>query len=401
MIPMLQSLDEVIFIAGSAEVICQMTTVPAKVPFSDDAIDFLNDVSRNLMKDARGKAYSDVATLGFWLRKASTLKLKERFEKKDNNIHLGRGVAFHIAPSNVPVNFAYSLAAGVLTGNSNIVRVPSKEFEQVTIIIDAINKALEENEGMKPYIALVQYDRDKDTNDKFSSIADMRIIWGGDATIEEIRKSPLPPRSIEVTFADRFSIAVIDSDKYMETEDKVAVASDFYNDTYLSDQNACTSPRVVIWMGKCMEEAKKEFWDNLHNVVKDRYKFQNIMGVNKLVTEYKATVEIDELEIKPSKDNLITRIKTNRLTAKLMDFKGNCGFFYEYDCEDIEELRNICNDKHCQTIGVLGDKQPLVSLVHSGVKGIDRIVKIGHTMDFDLIWDGYNLVESLTRTVIS
>ena len=54
MIPMLQSLDKVIFLAGSAEVIFQMTTVPAKVPFSDDVIDFLNDVSRNLMKDSRG-----------------------------------------------------------------------------------------------------------------------------------------------------------------------------------------------------------------------------------------------------------------------------------------------------------------------------------------------------------
>lgn len=401
MIPMLQSLDKVIFLAGSAEVICQMTTVPAKVPFSDDVIDFLNGVSRNLMKDARGKAYSDVVTLGFWLRKASTLKLKERFEKKDKNIHLGRGVAFHIAPSNVPVNFAYSLAAGLLTGNSNIVRIPSKDFKQVTIIADAVNTALEENEGIKPYIALVRYDRDKGINDVFSSIADTRIIWGGDATIDELRKSPLPPRSTEVTFADRFSIAVIDSDEYMSIKDKATVASDFYNDTYLSDQNACTSPRVVIWMGNSMDEVKKEFWDNLHTVVENRYKFQGIMGVNKLVAEYKSMIKIDGLEITPSKDNLITRIKTNRLTPELMDFKGSCGFFYEYDCGDIEELRDICGNKRCQTIGVLGDKQPLVSLVLSGVKGIDRIVKIGHTMDFDLLWDGYNLVESLTRTVTS
>lgn len=40
----------------------------------------------------------------------------------------GRGVAFHIAPSNVAVNFAFSLAAGLLTGNANIVRLSSKPF---------------------------------------------------------------------------------------------------------------------------------------------------------------------------------------------------------------------------------------------------------------------------------
>ena len=33
------------------------------------------------------------------------------------------------------------------------------------------------------------------------------------------------------------------------------------------------------------------------------------------------------------------------------------------------------------------------------LKGVDRIVKIGHTLDFDFLWDGYNLFEEFTRTV--
>ena len=40
--------------------------------------------------------------------------------------------------------------------------------------------------------------------------------------------------------------------------------------------------------------------------------------------------------------------------------------------------------------------QPLIDL---GIKGVDRVVPIGKTMDFDLLWDGYKLVERLTRTV--
>ena len=38
-------------------------------------------------------------------------------------------------------------------------------------------------------------------------------------------------------------------------------------------------------------------------------------------------------------------------------------------------------------------------LLESGVKGIDRIVPIGHTMDFDLLWDGYDLVSQMTRVI--
>ena len=38
-------------------------------------------------------------------------------------------------------------------------------------------------------------------------------------------------------------------------------------------------------------------------------------------------------------------------------------------------------------------------LLTSGIKGIDRVVPIGKTMDFDFIWDGYDLISQLTRII--
>jgi hypothetical protein len=32
-------------------------------------------------------------------------------------------------------------------------------------------------------------------------------------------------------------------------------------------------------------------------------------------------------------------------------------------------------------------------------KGIDRIVPIGKTTDFSIIWDGFNLINSLSRII--
>ena len=376
-----------------------MITTPAKKPFSEEIIEFLDDVSRILMKDQRSKAYSDVVTLGFWIRKGSILKLKERFEKKDNNIHFGRGIAFHIAPSNVPVNFAYSLVTGLLSGNANIVRVPSKEFAQGEIVIDAFSRVLDEKPELKPYIVLVKYDRDKTINDVFSSIADTRIIWGGDATIAEIRKSPLPPRSIEITFADRFSLAVIDSDEYMDREDKEKVASDFFNDTFLTDQNACTSPRIVVWTGGSAEDAKKVFWRNMHAMVKKKYTIQPIQAVNKLTSSYLAAVNETGIKIVEHDDNLIIRVKVEEITKSLMDYKDNSGYFFEYDCRDIKDLIPLCDDKRCQTIGILGNTEIILPLLESGIRGVDRIVPIGRSLDYDLIWDGYSLVDSMTRKI--
>ena len=351
------------------------------------------------MNDHRAKKFSDVITFGFWIRKSSVIKLKERFQKRDNYYRLGRGVAFHIAPSNVPVNFAYSLVAGLLMGNANIVRVSGRDYEQVDIIADAINKVLDDKKHMKPYIVLVRYQRDMTINDYFSSIADTRIIWGGDETIREIRKSPLSSRSTEISFAERYSLAVIDSDVYMEIEEKKQVASDFYNDTYLMDQNACTSPKIVIWIGSRKEEAKKLFWEELHKLVEKKYSFQSIQAINKLTSSYLTAIYEPGAKVKKHRDNYVIRVSVDKLMNGLMDIKENGGFFWEYDCDDILELKNICDNKRCQTIAILGDADVLKPLLKSGISGIDRIVPIGKTLDFDLIWDGYDLTAYLTRII--
>ncbi len=393
-------LNKVTYLIGSADIAAKLSEVSALLPFDEAIIEFLNDVSRVLLKDPRSKVYSDVVTFGFWIRKASVMKLKERFETGDDALHLGKGVAFHIAPSNVPVNFAYSLVSGLLTGNANIVRVPSKDFPQVLILTEAFKKVLEHHEKMRPYMLLVRYGRDKEINDLFSSAADVRIIWGGDATISELRKSPLPPRSGEITFADRYSLAIIDSDSYLEIKNKAKVADDFYNDTFFSDQNACTSPRIIVWTGDRIEEAKETFWREEHRLVKEKYTFQPIQGVNKLTSSYLLAAAESGVKVQPHEDNLIIRVTIPEVTDFLMDYKDNSGYFFEYNCEDILSIAGLCNDKRCQTIAYIGDSKAVMPLITAGVKGIDRVVPMGKTMDFDLIWDGYNLPALLTRTVV-
>lgn len=392
-------LKEVTYLVGNDEIVASLNETCPKHPFDDSVVDFLDALSKTLMKSREAKAYPDVITLGFWMRKSSVLALKERFEDENSDIKIGRGVAFHIAPSNVPVNYAYSLLTGLLTGNANVVRIPSKDFPQVSIINRAINEVLEEYPDMKKYICLVRYGRDQRVNDLFSSLADTRIIWGGDNTIAEIRKSPLGPRAGEIAFADRYSLAVIDSEKYLTVSDKERLAEEFYNDTYLSDQNACTSPRLVVWMGEKKKEAKELFWKFEHDLVKKKYQFQPIMGINKLTSSYLVAAAKEGTHIEKHEDNYIVRVNVPEVKPELMELKDNSGFFFEFDCDDILEIRDFCNNTHCQTVGFLGERNAIMPLLVSGIKGVDRVVPIGKTMDFDFIWDGYNLVERLTRTI--
>ena len=403
-------LSGVTFLAGSPDAVMAAVQEVPDVPFDEKRIDFLDRVSKHIMKDGRSRAFPDVVTFAFWIRKANMKLEKEKWEKKeqaDPDVRsVGRGVAFHIAPSNVAVNFAYSLVTGFITGNNNIVRIPGKLFEQVDIISDAFNKAMEEQPEFNSSIILVRYGREKEINDLFSSVCDTRIIWGGDNTIAELRKSPIPSRTNEITFADRYSLAVIDAEYYLDRSDEnesygAQAARDFYNDTYLTDQNACTSPRLVCWIGSdsSIERASEIFWSKLTEAVDDSYEFQDIQGIDKLTNLYLAATEIEELSAYRTDDNRMYRAGLEKLDKRIMDYRGNSGFFYEFNLKDAKELE-VISDKRIQTVSYIGEKDKIKELL-SGLKskGIDRIVPTGRSMDFDLTWDGYDLREHLTRKV--
>ena len=167
-------------------------------PFSDEVIEYLNTLSKELNQNKRIKSFPDVATFSFYCRKSNILQLKNKFNN-DEQIKLGLGVLFHIAPSNVAINFAYSLVVGLLSGNLNIVRVPSKYFEQVEMVAKAI-KAISKSKKHKAVsnrIVLVNYDSTTDLTKSFSSVCDVRVIWGGDETISKIRENKLNPRAFD------------------------------------------------------------------------------------------------------------------------------------------------------------------------------------------------------------
>lgn len=367
--------------------------------FDDVVIDYLDTVSKILLSDNEAKRYPDIITFAFWIRKASLNKYKMNYKTKSGQKVIGRGIVFHVAPSNVAINFAYSLVAGLVAGNINIVRIPSKDFPQTDIVVRALKKATADFSEIRDCICLVKYGHDSTINDSLSWMSDVRVIWGGDDTIATFRSSPLRPRSTEILFANRFSLAVIDSDRYLEDENKGKIALDFYNDTYLMDQNACSSPKIVIWVGKKISKAKDVFWNELHKVVSAKYEFQQIQGVDKYLSACLTAAKLDGIRIEPATDNLISRVSLSSLDNRIVDCFGNSGYFLEYEASDISEIRTICNDNRCQTIAYYGDVRMFDDVEMTSLKGVDRIVPFGRSMDFDLIWDGYDLITHLSRII--
>jgi hypothetical protein len=373
------------------------------VPFSPLVTDFLNQVSEKLMAHALLREFPDVATFAFWCRKASVSKMKTRYVDRERR--LGRGVIFHVAPSNVPVNFAYSLASGLLAGNANIVRVPSAEFIQVQMIADVFEELLKTQSfaDLRNHICLIRYDKSQtQVTSELSRRCDVRVIWGGDRSIQEIRQSPLSQRSYDVTFADRYSLCVIDADGYLSENDFSKIALRFYNDTYLFDQNACTAPHLIYWLGSIsqVEQAKQMFWGELQALVESKYDLQTVSAVDKLTTAYMFVSQNTKSQITKSQNNLITRIKIGSLDSGIEKWRGKWGCFFEYQATNLDALAQIVNQRF-QTLSYIGmTPTALEALVHEKrMTGIDRIVPVGQTLDFALDWDGYDLISTFSRVI--
>lgn len=397
MIHMQINSNDLVYLVGDYSVLENVAKTPALPMFSDEAVAFLSGLSREILSDKRSRTNVDVMSYAYWIRKAS---LEEARSKHiDRKSRIGRGVAFHVAPSNVPINFAVSMTSSILAGNITIIRVSNKQFEQVDIICDAMNRLIHgEYAHMKNYFCLCRYEHSERITQELSSICDVRIIWGGNQTIETIRKASIPPRAIEMAFADRHSIAVINADEYLK-KDADEVAKGFYTDTYYTDQNACSSPRLVVWTGKNVSEARDRFWSKLSEMVKSQYEMKPIQAVDKFTSLCMLGMGYDGAKLL-SDDNYVVRVEVDKLYSELMDYKNGGGYFFEYIADKLEEIVPVLT-KQCQTISVLGiEKQQVKDVVYShGVRGVDRIVELGQTMGLEFIWDGYKMIETMSRFV--
>jgi hypothetical protein len=96
----------------------------------------------------------------------------------------------------------------------------------------------------------------------------------------------------------------------------------------------------------------------------------------------------------------VTRIFVDRADDDLMRYKYHSGFFFECDIETLEDILPICGER-LQTLTYYGmKKEELMSFfMKCRPKGIDRAVPIGKSMDFALVWDGYDLIRALSRKI--
>ena len=93
----------------------------------DDLIkNFIFDFSDQLKKKRKIFKSLEIDFLQKWTSKRNINLFLENYQI-GNEFRTGRGLIFHVCPNNVPTNFIFSFFLGLLSGNSNIIKLPSSD----------------------------------------------------------------------------------------------------------------------------------------------------------------------------------------------------------------------------------------------------------------------------------
>lgn len=370
-------------------------------PFDKRALAFLDDLSRTINKSDQ-KQFPDLAALCFWLRRRHLESSRD--DQSSLQHRLGTGIALHIAPSNVPLNFMYSFAAGLLAGNCNIVRLPTRTFAQAEIVLNAVTQMFSQQDHTEVFqrSLFIRYPAGSDLTAYLSGLSHARVIWGGDQTVNEIRALKSLPRTVDIPFANRYSLSLLGGAAIRELSDEALtqLCERFYNDSFTMDQQACSSPVVIAWLDDHIGTARQRFWECLTRIVEQRYTLGESRAVNKYTRLCQVLAETPDLKLIKTEKNHIYRLYSEVFEASLFQLRGDSGFFIETDINTVDDLFPAL-DERIQTLTCYGvDTQDLGErLMESGCMGVDRIVPVGQALAFDFLWDGMELISRLTRRI--
>ena len=373
----------------------------AWAPFDDRVITYLGDLSRAILAIPTVREYPDIVSLAYWCRPAAVKRLAARH--RSDEFLMGRGLTFHIPPSNVPLNFAYSLFCGLLAGNSNVLRLSSIESDEVNLLVSTMSRIPPSDVSRR--MCLVRYGHDDLTTRRFSMQSSARVIWGGNETVRRIRAIEASARSVDVSFADRVSMsllrsAVVSNLTPVELDE---LAERFVADGYTFEQNACSSPRLVVWDGLDEEsrEAKSRFWEAIESRLQSK-------GMLSPAHHMRRFVELCEhLAGHGSRDHL-TSITGGAARIELNDGRSwreysglRFGTFTEVSVGNLDELPSLVS-ADVQTLSYFGYSVAEIrnAIGRLQMAGVDRAVPIGQALNFDTVWDGYDLIRSLSRTIV-
>ena len=378
----------------------------ATSPFHKDTLSFFDTLSQRLIHESIGKPdMADALALGYWLRRSNISMMHDHFKQVQEvtkGVRVPVGQVFHVSPSNVEVLFAYSWALSTLCGCVSIVRVSSKLTDLTRRIIEVIEQVATESDMVPTWTFISTPKSDVFTIGKLIKESDALVVWGGDQSVESIRSFARKPTSIEVVFPDRESLSIINTEAFNNlSKTKVQeLATKLARDVASFGQQACSSPRVLLWVGSNPNQPKiSGFYESLAAAMSARgFIPTHSEAAQSRLFVHRLAANSEQLELWTFGPLQVVSVKPN--SKFRLPHPGNGIVVHSY-YNSLKEVVQALNEGD-QTISQFGfdsDDWEQVIVSWSG-KAPNRVVPIGTALDFNFIWDGHDLIQEFTRNVV-
>ena len=379
---------------------------PEAMPFSPDRLEAIANFSDRLLKHPALRGDPSAVAAAFWMRKANLVRFREahlaRTQRRTDLLWLPVGNVFHLAPSNVDTLFLYSWALAFLCGNANVVRVSQNVPATVEAVLGALGQAAQDHPLLEDQNRFVTYEHDQAVTALFSRWCHHRIVWGGDATVAEIRQVPLNPHASERCFASKFSFAVFKATAFLAAGagQRARMATGFFNDLFGFDQAACSSPQILFWVGSPEDGAQAcaQFLDGLQAEAERRaHDVDASKACKRLNRAFDLALRVD-VRVDLSHPAFVA-VAVPSVQDLDKEICGG-GFLRTAVVPNAGAMLPFLNQRD-QTVTHFGfDPTELQEMgLAFGARGVDRLVPIGEALNFDVVWDGFDLAEDCMRRV--
>ena len=375
-------------------------------PFSSGRLDTLARLSAAILADPVLRRDPASVSVAYWLRRAQLARLAQEFSARAATeadvMRVPVGRVLHLAPSNVDTLFVYSWALAYLCGNASVVRLSQESGIVVEALLRVIGAVSAQDDELRASNRFVTYGHDDAITTALSAWCAHRVIWGGDETVAAIRPLPLPSHASERVFGSKYSFAVIDAARYgaAPEEERARIASGFFNDLFWFDQMACSSPHVVFWLGSpaAAESAAQSFERALQaEIARRQFQPPVSSAVQRRTYAFGLAATADVRVVLEHPGFVGVHLRDWMTLDK--DVCGG-GLFRHLPVGRLSEVLGFV-DEGDQTVTHWGlDRESLREFAaQAGTRGLDRLVPIGQALAFDVVWDGFHLIDDMLRRV--
>ena len=383
----------------------------------DDAVTLLDCFSNRLMdrncRIAQKYAHAGVNYIAHWCRRAQIEKLLSQSfydrrvldsfipirDRQDRRFRaFPRGLVVHWTAGNIPTIGFLSLVQGILTKNSNIVKLASNSDGLVADLVRELCKVGRDmgvGERLAESLAIVRFGRAQAEEARLlSEAADVRMIWGTDKAVEEIRAFPSKIGVQDLVFRGKESLAII-TEEALEINTE-GLARRLAIDVSVFEQKACASPHTVFIKAKS-DIVVERFAEALHAALRrtlDTYPKKLPSSVER-TTVLNLRAEYDMFHRAWYSDGIEYSIFADD-QLKIGPMVGNRTVFLRR-VEDLATIAGLITDR-IQTVGLAVGKEDVDALAAMlSKKGVQRFARIGTMTEFDIPWDGCLIPQTLVR----